>query len=56
VETIVEAALEGNRDKFIQALILDGWVSSMDLAAKLADELLAAQAPYLPHLRKSAAL
>ena len=56
VETIVEAALEGSREKFIQALILDGWVSSMDMAAKLADELLAAQAPYLPQFRKSAAL
>ena len=48
VETIVEAALEGSRDKFIQALVLDGAVDSIDTAAKLADELLAAQAEYLP--------
>ena len=47
VETVVEAALEGSRDKFIQALVLDGAVSSMEIAAKLADELLAAQADYL---------
>jgi alpha-galactosidase len=47
VETIVEAALESSRDKFIQALILDGAVGSMDMAAKLADELLTAQAEYL---------
>ncbi len=47
VETIVEAALEGSREKFIQALILDGSVSSLDMATKMADELLAAQAEYL---------
>ena len=46
-ETIVEAALESSRDKFIQALVLDGAVSSLDMAAKLADELLTAQAEYL---------
>jgi alpha-galactosidase len=43
VETIVEAALEASRDKFIQALILDGCVASPDHAARLADDLLAAQ-------------
>ena len=58
VETVVEAALvptvrdarsdgKGGRDKFIQALVIDGSVGSMDMAAKLADELLAAQAEYL---------
>jgi alpha-galactosidase len=48
VETVVEAALEGSRDKFIQALVLDGAVHSLDQAAALGDELLRAQAPYLP--------
>ncbi len=48
VETIVEAALERSRDKFIQALILDGAVSSVDQAVALADDLLGAQAAYLP--------
>jgi len=48
VETLVDAALEGSRDKFIQALVLDGAVSSMDQAAQLADELLGAQTEYLP--------
>ncbi len=48
VETIVDAALEGSREKFIQALVLDGSVDSMETAEKLADELLAAQAEYLP--------
>ena len=48
VETIVEAALEGSRDKFIQALVLDGYVTSLDRAAALAGDLLAAQADYLP--------
>jgi alpha-galactosidase/6-phospho-beta-glucosidase family protein len=48
VETVVEAALEGSRQKFIQALVLDGWVKSIDMAAQLADELLAAQGGHLP--------
>lgn len=52
VETTVEAALEGSRDKFIQALVLDGSVESLDTAEKLADELLAAQAEYLPQFAK----
>ncbi len=48
VETVVDAALEGSRDKFVRALIVDGAVTSIDTACKLADELLAAQAKYLP--------
>ena len=48
VETIVESALEGNHDKFIQALVLDGYVESFDIATKLADDLLSEQAAYLP--------
>ncbi len=48
VETIVQAALEGSRQKFVQALILDGAVGSLAVAEQLADDLLAAQAPYLP--------
>jgi alpha-galactosidase/6-phospho-beta-glucosidase family protein len=51
VETIVEAALEGSREKFIQALVLDGYVTSLDQAAALADDLLAAQAAHLPWAR-----
>lgn len=47
VETIVEAALEQSREKFVQALVLDGAVSSIDQAVALADDLLAAQSPYL---------
>ena len=53
VETIVESALEGSRDKFIQALVLDGYVESFDTATRLADELLSAQAPYLPQFNES---
>ena len=48
VEVTVEAALEGSRDKFVQALVLDGAVRSLDQAEKLADELLAAHRQYLP--------
>jgi alpha-galactosidase len=53
VETVVEAALEGSREKFIQALVLDGAVRSLDLAARLADELLAAHAAYLPQFQSA---
>ena len=47
-ETTVDAALEGSREKFIQALVLDGAVSSVHAAAALADDLLKAHAQYLP--------
>ena len=48
VETIVDAALEGSRDLFVQALVADGSVSSLATAHRLADELLAAHAELLP--------
>jgi len=47
VETIVEAALERSRRKFVQALVLDGAVDSVNAAGKLADELLAVQSSHL---------
>jgi len=53
VETVVEAALEGSRDKFIQALLLDGSVESLPQATRLADELLTAQAAYLPQFTRA---
>lgn len=52
VETVVEAALEGSRQKFVQALVLDGAVESLDAASRLADDLLAAHAAYLPHFSR----
>jgi len=51
VETIVEAALEGSRDKFFQALVIDGYIDSFDLATKLANDLLDAQAIHLPQFQ-----
>ncbi len=54
VATVVEAALEGSRDKFIQALVLDGAVDSLAAATNLADELLAAHAEYLPQFASAA--
>ncbi len=52
VETVVEAALEGSRDKFVQALVLDGSTLSLEAAARLADDLLAAQADFLPQFAR----
>jgi len=51
IETIVDAALEGSREKFIQALILDGSIGDLDDAPKLADALLQGQAEHLPQFR-----
>ncbi len=48
VEVTVEAAIEGSRDKVVQALILDGAVDSYDNAELLADELIAAHPQHLP--------
>jgi len=50
VEAVTEAALEGSRDKFIQALILDGAAGSPDIAVRMADELIAAHQAYLPSI------
>jgi alpha-galactosidase len=47
-EATVDAALKGDRKLFIQALLIDGSVSSLETAEKLADDLLAAHAQYLP--------
>lgn len=52
VETIVEAALEGNRKKFIQGLILDGAVDSVETAKQLAEDLLTVHKEYLPQFNK----
>jgi alpha-galactosidase len=50
VETVTEAALEGSRQKFIQALILDGAVNSPDAAVRLAEDLITAHKAYLPKM------
>jgi alpha-galactosidase len=47
-ELTVEVALEGDRDKFIQALIIDGSVKSVETAYRLANDLIEAQKEYLP--------
>ena len=41
----------GYPDKFIQALVLDGYVDSFDMATKLADDLLTEQAVHLPQFK-----
>jgi alpha-galactosidase/6-phospho-beta-glucosidase family protein len=48
VEVLIEAAMEGSREKFVQALVLDGAVRDLGVAHQLADELLTAQQEYLP--------
>jgi alpha-galactosidase len=48
VETIVDAALCGSRERFVQALLLDGAVKSVETAYRLADDLLETQREFLP--------
>jgi alpha-galactosidase/6-phospho-beta-glucosidase family protein len=47
----IEAALQGSRGLFIESLLMDGCVNDPDVAVKLADELLAVQAAYLPNFK-----
>jgi alpha-galactosidase len=50
-EVTVEAALTGSRERFIQALVLDGAVSDPQTVEQLADDLLAAHRQYLPQFQ-----
>jgi alpha-galactosidase/6-phospho-beta-glucosidase family protein len=50
-ELAVEAALEGDRKKFIQALFNSPQLHQKDKAAELADELLAANKEFLPQFK-----
>lgn len=48
VDIAVDAALHGNRDLVVEAMIADGAIVDVDAAAALTDDLLAAQAQHLP--------
>jgi alpha-galactosidase len=52
IEVTVEAALRGDRDLVVQALLLDGSVTSLAQARRLGDDLLAAQAAHLPQFAR----
>lgn len=52
IELTVEAALRGDRELVVQALLLDGSVSGVAAARALADDLLAAQAEHLPQFAR----
>jgi alpha-galactosidase len=47
----VEAAMTGDRDLVVEAMIADGAVTDPDAAARLTDALLSAQAHHLPQFR-----
>ena len=55
IETVVDAALKGDRDLFIQALVADGSVATLAKAQSLAADLLAAHAANLPQFARSEA-
>jgi alpha-galactosidase len=44
----IEAAMNGNRDMVIEAILADGSLSDADRATRLADDLIATQAEFLP--------
>ncbi|KQO97006.1 family 4 glycosyl hydrolase [Leifsonia sp. Leaf264] len=48
VDIAVDAALHGDRDLVVEAMIADGAIVDVDAAAALTDDLLAAQAQHLP--------
>ena len=50
-ELVVEAAVHGDREAAIQAMLLDPVIDSIDTARKVLDELLAVHAPHLPQFR-----
>jgi alpha-galactosidase len=50
VELVVDAALKGDRDLFIQALLIDGSVKDVSMAINLADALIEAQRSFLPEI------
>lgn len=49
IEMTVEAALTGDRNLFIEALLRDGAVQDKAVATELTDDLIQAHRPYLPH-------
>ena len=51
-ELVTEAEMEGSREKYIQALLVDGTVRSPDIAMKLVNELVSAQITYLPEFQQ----
>ena len=50
-ELTVDAALSGNRDLVLQALLAQPWVLSIKQAEEMCDEMLAAHAAYLPEFQ-----
>ncbi len=50
-ELSVDAALSGDRDLLVQALLAHPWLRSVEQAERLCDEMLAAHAAYLPQFQ-----
>lgn len=48
VETSVDAALTGDRDLFIEAIMMGGYIHDRNAVGKMVDELIEAQKGYLP--------
>ena len=47
----IDAALDGDRDMMVEAILADGALADPDRAAALADDLIAAQLEHLPRFR-----
>lgn len=48
IEVTVDAALQGNRNLFIEAIMLGGYIQDKTQVERMVDELIQAQKPYLP--------
>lgn len=48
IEVIVDAALKGDRSLFSEAILMGGYITDRNEVVKMVDELIKAQAQYLP--------
>ncbi len=53
IDLIIEAAMEGSRNKALQAYLNDPHCTDMDTSARMIDELIDAELDYLPNFRRS---
>jgi alpha-galactosidase len=52
VDLVTEAAVTGNRQVALQALLLDPMVNDIEMARRILDDYLTTHAPYLPQFRR----
>jgi alpha-galactosidase len=48
IEVVVDAAMTGSRELFIESILMGGYITDRDAVCRMVDELIAAQSKYLP--------